>query len=56
MGTVFLHFLILLRIFPIFEEHGENSMLTVKESMQLLGQYALNRIKEQLKAVALIVS
>ena len=31
-------------------------MLTVKESSQLLGQYAVSRIKEQLKAVALIVS
>ena len=31
-------------------------MLTIRESSQLLWQYALSRIKEQLKAVALIVS
>lgn len=31
-------------------------MLTIKESMRLLGQYAANRVKEQLKAVALIIS
>lgn len=56
MEILFLNSLILVMVDPIFEEHMETTMLTTKESLQLLGQYSLSRIKAQVKAVALIVS